>query len=100
VSPWWLVAAYFVSELGELCLSPVGLSVVTKLAPVRILGLMMGVWFLSNAFGNKLAGWAAGFFSTMPLVTLFGTVAGIVLAAAILLTLLLKPIRRLMSGVH
>ena len=100
VSPWWLVAAYFVSELGELCLSPVGLSVVTKLAPVRILGLMMGVWFLSNAFGNKLAGWAAGFFSTTPLPTLFGTVAGVTLAAAIVLTVLIKPIRRLMSGVH
>jgi len=100
VSPWWLVAAYFVSELGELCLSPVGLSVVTKLAPVRILGLMMGVWFLSNAFGNKLAGWAAGFFSTTPLPTLFGTVAGVTLAAAVVLTLLVKPIRRLMSGVH
>ena len=99
MSPWWLVAAYFVSELGELCLSPVGLSVVTKLAPVRILGLMMGVWFLSNAFGNKLAGWAAGFFSTMPLVTLFGTVALVTLVAAIVLALLLKPIRRLMSGV-
>ena len=100
VSPWWLVGAYFVSELGELCLSPVGLSVVTKLAPVRILGLMMGVWFLSNAFGNKLAGWAAGFFSTTPLPTLFGTVAGVTLAAAVVLTALIKPIRRLMSGVH
>ena len=64
VSPMWLVVAYAVSELGELCLSPVGLSAVTKLAPVRILGLMMGVWFLSNAFGNKLAGWAAGFISS------------------------------------
>ncbi len=72
VSPWWLIASYFVSELGELCLSPVGLSAVTKLAPLRIVGLMMGVWFLSNAFGNKLAGWAAGFFSSMPLNTLFG----------------------------
>ena len=52
VSPWWLIAAYFISELGELCLSPVGLSAVTKLAPLRIVGLMMGVWFLSNAVGN------------------------------------------------
>ena len=77
VSPWWLIASYCISELGELCLSPVGLSAVTKLAPVRIVGLMMGVWFLSNAFGNKLAGWAAGFFSTMPLQTLFGDVAGV-----------------------
>lgn len=99
VSPWWLVWAYFLSELGELCLSPVGLSVVTKLAPVRILGLMMGVWFLSNAVGNKLAGWAAGFFSTMPLPSLFGTVATVMLVSALLLFLMVKPIRRLMGGV-
>jgi POT family proton-dependent oligopeptide transporter len=95
VSPWWLVAAYFISELGELCLSPVGLSAVTTLSPVRIVGLMMGVWFLSNAFGNKLAGWAAGFFSTMPLETLFGVVAGILLVASVLMFILVKPIRRL-----
>lgn len=100
VSPWWLVSAYVLSELGELCLSPVGLSVVTKLAPVRILGLMMGVWFLSNAFGNKLAGYAASFFSTTPLPTLFGAVAAITLATAIVMTLLLKPIRNLMGGVR
>lgn len=100
VSPWWLVIAYFVSELGELCLSPVGLSVVTKLAPVRILGLMMGVWFLSNALGNKLAGFAAGFFSTMPLATLFGVVAGLTLTAAVLLLALIPAIRKLMGGVH
>src|SRR5258706_16410778 len=100
VSPWWLLAGYFISELGELCLSPVGLSVVTKLAPVRIVGLMMGVWFLSNALGNKLAGWAAGFFSTMPLPTLFGTVAAVTLAAALALTVLVKPVRTLMTGGH
>jgi len=88
-----------VSEIGELCLSPVGLSVVTKLAPVRIVGLMMGVWFLSNAFGNKLAGWAASFFSTMPLDELFGEVALILLVATLVMFALLKPIRRLMGGV-
>jgi POT family proton-dependent oligopeptide transporter len=95
VSPWWLVASYGISELGELCLSPVGLSAVTTLAPVRIVGLMMGVWFLSNAFGNKLAGWAAGFFSTTPLQTLFGVVAAVLLAATVVLFLLVKPIRTL-----
>ncbi len=95
VSPWWLVASYGVSELGELCLSPVGLSAVTKLSPVRIVGLMMGVWFLSNAFGNKLAGWAAGFFSITPLDTLFGVVATVLLGAAGVIFLLVKPIRRL-----
>jgi POT family proton-dependent oligopeptide transporter len=97
VSPWWLIAAYGVSELGELCLSPVGLSAVTRLSPARIVGLMMGVWFLSNAFGNKLAGWAAGFFSTMPLQSLFGIVAGILIVSAVIMFGLVKPLRRLMA---
>jgi POT family proton-dependent oligopeptide transporter len=100
VSPMWLIASYFISELGELCLSPVGLSVVTKLAPVRIVGLMMGVWFLSNALGNKLAGWAAGFFSSMPLDKLFGMVAVVTLAAGLVMFLLVRPVRKLMGGVH
>ena len=100
VSPLWLVGAYFIEELGELSLSPVGLSVVTKLAPTRIVGLMMGVWFLSNALGNKLAGWSAGFISTMPLATLFGTTAVVMLGAALVMALLIKPVRRLMGGVH
>jgi POT family proton-dependent oligopeptide transporter len=99
VSPFWLIAVYFTLELGEMCLSPVGLSVVTKLAPVRIVGLMMGVWFLSNAFGNKLAGWAASFFSTLPLATIFGTVAAVMFASSFVLFLLVKPIRKLMGGV-
>jgi POT family proton-dependent oligopeptide transporter len=99
VSPWWLIVAYGLSEVGEICLYPVGLSAVTKLAPARIVGLMMGVWLLSNAFGNKLAGWAAGYFSTMPLQTLFGTVTAILFVAAFVLLLLVKPIRRLMGGV-
>lgn len=99
VSPWWLVWAYFLTEIGELCLSPVGLSLVTKLSPSKILGVMMGVWFLSNAVGNKLAGWAAGFFSTMPLSELFGTVAVVMVASALVLFALIKPIRRLMGGV-
>jgi len=100
VSPLWLVGLYFIEELGEVCLYPVGLSVVTKLAPKRILGLMMGVFFLSNALGNKLAGWSAGFISTTPLPTLFGVTAGVCLAAGIVMFLLLKPIRNLMGGVR
>jgi POT family proton-dependent oligopeptide transporter len=99
VSPMWLIVSYLVSELGELCLSPVGLSVVTKLAPVRIVGLMMGVWFLSNALGNKLAGWAAGFFSSMPLDKLFGIVAAVTLLSGVLMFLLVRPVRKLMGGV-
>jgi proton-dependent oligopeptide transporter, POT family len=100
VSPWWLVVSYGISELGELCLYPVGLSAVTKLSPPRIVGLMMGVWLLSNAFGNKLAGWAAGFFSTMPLRELFLDVSVVLLITAAIMFALVKPIRRLMGGVH
>jgi POT family proton-dependent oligopeptide transporter len=99
VSPWFLIVSYFISELGELCISPVGLSAVTKLAPLRIVGLMMGVWFLSNAAGNKLAGWAAGFFSSMPLNTLFGYVTVVLFIAAAVMFVLVKPSKQLMSGV-
>ena len=100
VSPLWLVGAYFIEEIGELCLSPIGLSVVTKLAPVRIVGLMMGVWFLSNAAGNKIAGYTAGFFSSMPLSRLFGIVAVVCLASGILLFTLIRPLQRLMGDVR
>ncbi|HYT70019.1 MAG TPA: peptide MFS transporter [Gemmatimonadales bacterium] len=100
VTPLWLVGVYFIEELGEVCLYPVGLSAVTKLAPARIVGLMMGVFFLSNALGNKLAGWSAGFISTTPLPTLFGVTAAVTLAAALVMFLLIKPVRNLMGGVH
>ncbi len=100
ISPLWLVAVYFIEELGELCLSPVGLSVVTKLAPKQVVGLMMGVFFLSNALGNKLAGWSAGFISTTPLPTLFGVTAAVTLGAAAVMFLLIKPVQRLMGGVR
>jgi POT family proton-dependent oligopeptide transporter len=100
VSPLWLVVAYFIEELGELCLSPVGLSVVTKLAPRRVVGLLMGVFFLSNALGNKLAGWSAGFISTTPLPTLFGATAAVTLGAAGVMFVLIKPVQRLMGGVR
>jgi POT family proton-dependent oligopeptide transporter len=99
VSPLWLVGAYFIEEWGELCLSPVGLSAVTKLAPTRIVSLMMGVFFLSNALGNKLAGWTAGFFSSMPLSQLFGAVAGVSLVAALFMFALIRPVKKLMGGV-
>jgi proton-dependent oligopeptide transporter, POT family len=98
VGPLWLVFAYFVSEIGELCVSPIGLSAVTKLAPLRIVGLMMGVWFLSNAFGNKLAGYAAGFFSSMPLNQLFTITTAVLLGAAIVMFAIIKPAKQLMGG--
>jgi POT family proton-dependent oligopeptide transporter len=57
----WLVLAYLFHTTGELCISPVGLSMVTKLAPLRLGSLMMGVWFLVNFFGNTLAGYIGAF---------------------------------------
>ena len=95
VSPLWLTALYLVHTFGELCLSPVGLSLVTKLAPARIVGLMMGVWFLATAFGKKLAGWVAGFFDVVPVARLFLLVALAGIGASFVLALLVRSIRRL-----
>jgi POT family proton-dependent oligopeptide transporter len=100
VSPMWLIGCYFIQELGELSLSPVGLSVFTKLSPVRIVGFMLGVWFLADAVGNKVAGFAAGFISSAPLPQLFGVVAGVCLGASLVAFLMIKPVRALMGGVH
>jgi POT family proton-dependent oligopeptide transporter len=99
VGPWWLIGTYFLQTLGELCLSPVGLSAMTKLAPVRVAGFIMGMWFLSTSIGNWLAGKAASLYSSMPLPTLFGSVAGFSIAAAIVLALLIRPTVKLMQGV-
>ncbi len=99
VAPSWLAATYILQALGELSLSPVGLSAMTKLAPARAAGFMMGIWFLSTSIGNWLAGKAASLYSSMPLPTLFGTVAAFTLGAALALALLIKPTVRLMSGV-
>jgi POT family proton-dependent oligopeptide transporter len=99
VAMWWLVGTYFLQTIGELCLSPVGLSAMSKLAPARAGGFMMGIWFLSTSIGNWLAGKAASLYSTIPLPTLFGAVAGLTIAAAVVLALMIKPTVRLMSGV-
>ena len=99
VSAMWLITWNLFSEFGELCLSPVGLSAITKLSPARIVGLMMGVWFLSLAFGNKLAGWTAGLIATMPIDALLGWVGGTLIVAAFIMFVLVKPVRRLMGDV-
>ena len=71
VSPLWLVGLYFLHTVGELCLSPVGLSLCTKLSPARITGLVMGFWFTSSSLGNYIGGYAASLFEKMPLPNLF-----------------------------
>jgi proton-dependent oligopeptide transporter, POT family len=100
VSPLWLVLTYFCHTCGELCLSPVGLSTVTKLAPHRKVGQMMGIWFMSLSLGNLMAGLVAGKFEALPLPQLFGAVCATTAAAGLILALLIRPIRRMMSGVH
>lgn len=99
VSPWWLVGTYLLHTLGELCLSPVGLSAMTKLAPVRVAGLMMGLWFVSISIGDYLAGKAASVYESMALTSLFGLVAAIAIGGAVVMVVLIKPTVRLMSGV-
>ena len=99
VSPFWLIGCYFIQELGELCISPVGLSVFTKLSPVKIVGSMLGVWFLADSVGNKVAGYAAGFISTAPLPQLFGVVAAVCLSASLLAFVMIRPVKGLMGGV-
>ena len=99
VSPMYLVFTYLLHTIGELCLSPVGLSTVTKLAPHRIVGQMMGVWFMSISLGNLMAGRVAGQFESMPPSDIFTMVAAITVGGGIVLALLIQPIKRLMSGV-
>ena len=99
VGIWWLTGTYFLQTLGELCLSPVGLSAMTKLAPDRAQGFVMGIWFLSTSIGNWLAGKAVSLEASMALPTLFGAVAAFSIAAAVLLALMIRPTVRLMAGV-
>jgi len=100
VSPWWLTITYLLHTIGELCLSPVGMSAMTKLAPARIGGLMMGAWFLSISVGDYIGGRLASVYETFPLPTLFGIVAAFCVVVGLLMFLLVKPMRRLMAGVN
>jgi len=85
-----------------MCLSPVGLSTVTKLAPGKLVGIMMGVWFLASSFGSKLAGYLSGFFvanNSWQLVKLYGGIAAGLLIAAVILAFLTPTVKRLMGKV-
>jgi proton-dependent oligopeptide transporter, POT family len=100
VSPMWLTVTYFLHTCGELCLSPVGLSAMTKLAPARIAGLMMGVWFLATSVGNFIGGRVSSLYESWALPSLFGAVGLFAIGAGILLALFVKPIKRLMGEVN
>ena len=99
VSPAWLVVTYFLHTCGELCLSPVGLSSMTKLAPAGRVGQMMGVWFIASALGNLIAGLVAGLIEDLPSQQLFFYVALFVGGAGMVALLLSPFVRQLMGDV-
>ena len=100
VSPMWLVVTYFFHTTGELCLSPVGLSSITKLSPKRLVGQMMGIWFMAAALGNLLAGLVAGLIQSLPLPQLFGAVGVTVAGAGALLFVMSGSLSRLAGDVR
>ena len=100
VSPMWLTLVYLIHTFAELCLSPVGLSSMTKLSPARIVGSMMGVWFLGASVGNFFAGQMATFYEELPLQQLFGYVSILPIAAGLLMLIFAKRVTRMMAGVR
>lgn len=97
VSAWWLIGAYAVVTVGELCLSPMGLSLVTKLSPKRYVGLMMGGWFCATAFGNKLSGFFGGIQSLMEPTQFFLVLAAAVAVVALGIRAILPWLDRVMK---
>lgn len=95
----WLIMTYFLHTIGELCISPVGLSVVTKLSPPKLASVLMAVWLLSSSAANFLGGQVASIIETMGAGQVFMAIAVFVSVCGILLILLNKPISRMMHGV-
>jgi len=100
VSPAWLIVTYFFHTVGELCLSPLGLSAITKLSPRKRVGQMMGVWFIGAALGNLIAGYMGGFFGEMQPVGLFGNLATMAGAAGMFAVLISPILTRMMGGIR
>ncbi len=97
VGPQWLLTVFFLQTLGELCLSPVGLSSMTKLAPPRIVGQMMGVWFLAASVGNFVGGQVGSLFESFPLHQIFFTVFCFATSMGLLMFLLRKKLAKLIG---
>ena len=96
----WLVVTYFFHTVGELCLSPVGLSSMTKLAPDRLVGQMMGTWFMGSALGNLIAGLVSGYTETMEKPELFGTVATIAIVGGVLFFVFTPVIKKMIGNLE
>ncbi len=104
VSMIWLIMAYFFHTTGELCLSPVGLSYVSKLSPKRLAGLLFGLWFTASAIANFIAGQTGAFIDeisqTYSMTTFFLIIAGIPMFAAVVLLLLNPKLKKMMHGIN
>jgi proton-dependent oligopeptide transporter, POT family len=99
VSVSWLVVTYFLHTVGELCLSPIGLSSITKLAPENRVGQMMGIWFVAASLGNLFAGLVAGRLESLAPTSLFWNVAMMIAAAGIVALVFSPPIKKLIKGI-
>ena len=95
----WLIMTYLLHTIGELCISPVGLSVVTKLSPPKLASVLMAVWMLSSFFANIVGGYIASYVETMGAGEVFKYIAGFVSVCGVLLILLNRVILKLMHGV-
>ncbi len=93
----WLLGTVFILTIGELYLSPIGLSFVTKAAPARIVSMMMGIWFLSSFFGNYLSGFLGAFWEQMPREAYFLMLTGLGLAGGVAIRLLGRPLERVVA---
>ena len=99
----WLILAYFFHTLGELCLSPVGLSYVSKLSPKKFVGLLFGFWFTASAIANYIAGYTGAYIDKISamysLSTFFIIIAALPLSAALMLLLFNKKLVKMMHGI-
>ncbi|MDX1278188.1 peptide MFS transporter [Oceanihabitans sediminis] len=104
VSMIWLILAYFFHTTGELCLSPVGLSYVSKLSPKRLAGLLFGLWFTASAIANFIAGMTGSYIDkiseTYSMSTFFLIIAAIPMGAAVILLLLNPKLKKMMHGIN
>ncbi len=97
-SIFWPFATTMILTLGEIYLSPTGLSLVTKIAPARLISLMMGMWFLSSFFGNYLAGFIGAYYERMPKTSFFGMLTVIGIAAGFGILAFSKPLKKAMAS--
>ena len=93
----WLILFNLVATIGELYLAPVGLSLVTRMSPYRMVSMMMGIWFLSSFAGNYTAGFLGHFWDQMPKENFFMMIATVAFSAGVLMLLILRRLNRVLD---